>query len=139
MSKTAHDHHLFRTYGTRASGQNISIVDACLATSAATTFFPSVTVDHVEYVDGAFKCNNPTSSVLKELESRDSPSPMRDAIAEIDCLVSIGTGRPTIAKQTSTSIPWITPKGVSEAADAAAMCVKIATNCHEAHLDIEYR
>lgn len=139
VSKTTGDEYLFRSYGVRAASEACSVVDACLATSAATTFFPSITIDGVEYVDGAFGRNNPSGVVLRELESVESPMRLANAVAEVGCFVSVGAGRPTIDRESDSFKSKITPKGITSITDAAKICVKIATNCHREHLDVEYR
>ncbi len=138
VSKTGHHEHLFRTYGIRASERPCSIVDACLATSAATTFFPSVTINGVEYVDGAFKYNNPSSVVLSELESAEWLSPMQDAVMELGCLVSVGTGRATFKRESSTASKLM-PSGVRSLMDAATLCKDIVMDCHNLHLEVQSR
>lgn len=137
ISKTTRDDYLFRTYGIRASIENCSIIDACLATSAATTFFPPITINGVEYVDGGFGKNNPSEAALKELESTDWLSPMEDAMKEVGCFVSVGTGRPTFRLEKSTAKSKMVPKGITSLWDAAGICVQIATDCHSEHLKVE--
>lgn len=139
ISKTTGDDYLFRTYGIRARIENCSIVDACLATSAATTFFPSIKIDGVEYVDGGFGKNNPSEAALKELESDNWLSRMGDSVKEVGCFVSIGTGRPTFRLEKSTAKSKMVPKGITSLRDAANICVQIATDCHRVHLKVENR
>ncbi|KAK4161596.1 hypothetical protein QBC43DRAFT_243126 [Cladorrhinum sp. PSN259] len=134
VSKTGRYEQLFRTYGVRASATSCSIVDACLATSAATTFFPSITINGVEYVDGAFKYNNPSSVALSELESAEWLAPMQDAVRGVGCLVSVGTGRPTFKREKT----WI-PNGARSLRDAATLCKDIAMDCHSMHLEVQSR
>ena len=62
---------------------------ALRATSAAPTFFDSIEIDGVEYVDGGFGCNNPAVAVYEEAKKL---WPDRD----IGCIVSIGTGVPKV-------------------------------------------
>ncbi|KAF6839211.1 intracellular membrane-bound Ca2+-independent phospholipase A2 [Colletotrichum plurivorum] len=138
VSKTTHDDYLFRSYGVRAGDEACHIVDACLATSAATTFFPSVTINGVEYVDGAFKKNNPSGAALLELESTDWPMPLRDAVTGVECLVSVGTGRPTFKRASSSTLLRLFP-GAGSLKDAATLCIKIAIDCDEAHRAVENR
>ncbi|KAK1979284.1 acyl transferase/acyl hydrolase/lysophospholipase [Colletotrichum cereale] len=138
VSRVTRDDYLFRSYGARAANKACTIVDACLATSAATTFFPSVTIDGVEYIDGAFGKNNPSGVVLKELESVESPLQLANSVAEVGCFVSIGAGRPTFDRERDSFKFKITPKGITSIADAASICVKIATDCHNEHFDVEY-
>lgn len=68
-----------------------TIIEAALATSAATTFFEPVTIGVRRYVDGALGNNNPIRSVWTEAQSiwcaeKGQLEPM------VKCLVSIGTG-----------------------------------------------
>jgi predicted acylesterase/phospholipase RssA len=75
------------------SGDGATIVDAALATSAATTFFEPVTIGSRRYVDGALGANNPVDSVWKEAQnlwcSEDGKlEPL------IKCFISLGTGVP---------------------------------------------
>ena len=128
---------LFRTYWVRASQEKCNIVQACLATLAATTFFDSVTINGITYVDGAFGQNNPSAVTLKELEQSDWVLPMRDAVAEVECFVSIGTGRPTYGRNEQNLMSYVTPKGLTSIEDAAKLCISIATSCHEHHLVVE--
>ena len=44
---------------------------------------------------GAFRNNNPSGAALTELESAEWLSPTHDAVLDVACLVSVGTGRPT--------------------------------------------
>lgn len=137
ISKTTRDDHLFRTYGIRAGIENCSIVDACLATSAATTFFPPITINGVEYIDGGFGKNNPSEAALKELESKNWLSPMENAVEEVGCFVSIGTGRPTFLLEKSMAKLKVVSKGIASLRDAADICVRIATDCYCEHLKVE--
>ncbi|VUC27492.1 unnamed protein product [Clonostachys rosea] len=138
VSKTTVNDYLFRTYGARANTEACPIVDACRATSAATTFFPSIMINGVEYVDGAFGKNNPSGVALSELESSEWLAPMQDAVNGVACFVSIGTGRPTIKIQKSGLVSTFMP-GASEAIKAAKSCRRIATDCHNAHLEVANR
>jgi len=139
VSKTTSDDYLFRTYGVRAGTEVCTIVDTCLATSAATTFFPSAMINGVEYVDGAFGKNNPNGAALTELESAEWLSPILDAVTGVACLVSIGTGRPTFDRKKSNMMSKLIPRGASSVKDAASLCIQIATSCHMAHLEVENR
>ena len=70
-----------------------TIVEAALATSAATTFFQPVTIGVRRYVDGALGSNNPVRSVWNEAQNIWCPE---DGQLEpkVRCLISIGTGNP---------------------------------------------
>ena len=63
----------------------MKIWQAARATSAATTFFDSITFADDTYVDGSLGKNNPISTVMSEAED-----PWKDR--SIGCVVSIGTG-----------------------------------------------
>ena len=68
-----------------------TVVEAALATFAATTFFEPVTIGVRRYVDGALGCNNPIRYIWREAQNIWCPDhgqlePM------VKCLVSIGTG-----------------------------------------------
>ncbi|RYP72628.1 hypothetical protein DL771_004123 [Monosporascus sp. 5C6A] len=133
VMKNTGDAELFRTYGVRASVESCSILEACRATSAATTFFPSITINGVEYVDGAFGFNNPSDLILKELKSIEWPAPLLDPLADIGCLVSVGTGRPTFEREKSSVSSRVTPGGIKSVSDALKCCKEIATSCHRVH------
>ena len=135
VSKTTKDDYLFRTYGLRAKSENCSVLDACLATSAATTFFSSITINGVEYVDGAFGQNNPSIVALRELESDNWFSPMGEAEKEVGCLVSIGTGIPTFTPKKGWKAK-LAPRVVKSVRGAADICIDIATDCHRKHLTL---
>ncbi|CAH0056446.1 unnamed protein product [Clonostachys solani] len=138
VSKTTINDYLFRTYGVRANTEACPIVDACRATSAATTFFPSIMINGVEYVDGAFGKNNPSGAALSELESSEWIAPMQDAVNGVACFVSVGTGRPTIKLKKSSLASSFVP-GAIKTIEAAKSCMKIATDCHKVHLEVANR
>jgi predicted acylesterase/phospholipase RssA len=72
---------------------NASIVEAALATSAATTFFEPVRIGARTYVDGALGANTPVDYVWNEAQSIWCPD---DGQLEpmVKCFVSVGTGNP---------------------------------------------
>lgn len=79
-----------------SNDDSATIIEAALATSAATTFFEPVTIGVRRYVDGALGRNNPIRSVWTEAQNiwcaeRGQLEPM------VKCLVSIGTGNPGLA------------------------------------------
>ena len=73
-----------------------TIVEAALATSAATTFFPPVKIGSREYHDGALGNNNPVNVVWREAQNVwCSNEESQEALSsKVKCLVSIGTGNP---------------------------------------------
>ncbi|THX07920.1 hypothetical protein D6D18_02065, partial [Aureobasidium pullulans] len=70
-----------------------SICQAALATSAATTFFPPVSIDGRSFADGAFGANNPVDEVEGEASNIWSPA-KRELQTLVKCFISIGTGAP---------------------------------------------
>lgn len=76
-----------------ANDDSATIVEAALATSAATTFFEPVTIGVRRYVVGALGRNNPIEFVWQEAQNIWCPDDGRlDPM--VKCLVSIGTGNP---------------------------------------------
>jgi len=77
----------FRTYNIGNDLEECKIWEVARATSAATTFFPSIFCgrDSIEYIDAGFGHNNPTEVLLSE--ARDEFPGLI-----IDCVLSIGTG-----------------------------------------------
>jgi predicted acylesterase/phospholipase RssA len=77
------------------NGDNATIVEAALATSAAPTFFKPVTIDVRQYVDGGLLANNPVNKVLVEAQNIWCPNRgIGEIEAMVKCFVSIGTGNP---------------------------------------------
>ncbi|KAF2802729.1 FabD/lysophospholipase-like protein [Mytilinidion resinicola] len=75
---------------------SVKIWEAARATSAASTFFEPIQVgpDNEKFLDGATGANNPVNVVWDE--ARDiwqSDSPLED---DVQCVVSIGTGVPSV-------------------------------------------
>lgn len=95
---------LFRTYPGRGvltqPSPMCEIWKALRATSAAPTFFGSIDIDKVGYVDGGFGCNNPTRTVYEEA-GRLWPN------RQIGCIVSIGTGVPKVQSIPTTRFSFI--------------------------------
>jgi predicted acylesterase/phospholipase RssA len=56
------------------------IWQACRATSAAPTFFPSITIADQKYVDGALGYNNPIRPLLAEAHQLLGGSVLSDAL-----------------------------------------------------------
>ncbi len=78
------------------NGDAATIVEAALATSAATTFFAPVTIGVRQYVDGALGSNNPVRFVWNEAQNIWCPEDGR-LEPRVKCVVSIGTGNPGLA------------------------------------------
>lgn len=103
-------------------------------------FFDPTTVNNITYVDGGFGENNPSEVVLGELEGSESPfERMTDAVKELGCLVSLGTGRATYDYDRPGVVTYVKPKGIQSAEDAIGLLKAIATDCHKKHLKVEAR
>jgi predicted acylesterase/phospholipase RssA len=73
--------------------RDINIWEAARATSAATSFFEPIELDTGErFVDGALGANNPINAVWTE--AQDMWPALQD---NLQCLVSIGTGIPSLS------------------------------------------
>jgi predicted acylesterase/phospholipase RssA len=70
-----------------------TIVEAALATSAASGFFDAVQIGARRFVDGALGANNPVEQVESEAAAVWSDK-TRDLKPLVKCFVSIGTGNP---------------------------------------------
>ncbi|OCK92590.1 phospholipase [Cenococcum geophilum 1.58] len=70
-----------------------TICDAALATSAATSFFDSVSIGARIFVDGALGANNPVDEVEGEALNIWCPQ-TGDLKPLVKCFISIGTGNP---------------------------------------------
>ncbi|KAK4888939.1 hypothetical protein LTR27_012219 [Elasticomyces elasticus] len=82
--------------GTERAFNNItpSIVEAALATSAATSYFETATIGNRKFVDGGLAVNNPAEEV--EWEAQDIwCTDSGDIKKLVSCFVSIGTGVPS--------------------------------------------
>lgn len=73
---------------------HITIVKACLATSAATTYFKPTKAGALDetFVDGAFTGNNPVFEVCQH--ARHLWGAENGLDGQLQCLVSVGTGTP---------------------------------------------
>ncbi|KAL9617923.1 MAG: hypothetical protein Q9160_007289 [Pyrenula sp. 1 TL-2023] len=71
-----------------------TVLDAALATSAATTVFDPVTIGSRKFVDGGLGANNPVDEVEGEASNIWSPKEC-DIRAMVKCFISIGTGCPS--------------------------------------------
>ncbi|KAF1913173.1 hypothetical protein BDU57DRAFT_504079 [Ampelomyces quisqualis] len=72
-----------------------TIWEACRATSAAPSFFDSITIGRFgeEFIDGATGANNPVREVWDQAQIVWGPAPLE---GRVKCLVSIGTGVPSL-------------------------------------------
>lgn len=62
---------------------------------------------------------------------------MGDAVNGVGCFVSIGTGRTTFDRENVGVMSKITPGGITSLSDAVKLCIRIATDCHKEHLEVE--
>lgn len=74
---------------------SVKIWEACRATSAASSFFDPIAIGRYreEFVDGATGENNPVWELWNQAQSIWGPEPVE---SKIKCLVSIGTGVPSL-------------------------------------------
>lgn len=136
VSRPALDDHLLRTYSGRANSKDWRIAEACRATTLSS---PPTTINGVNYVSGVLGRNNPSSLALEELELDTWLSPLRDAVDEVGCFVSIGTGRPTLEGSEDTLKMSLTPKGIVSARDALSLCSLVTTDSDAEHRRIQKR
>ncbi|KAL9057610.1 MAG: hypothetical protein Q9162_002225 [Coniocarpon cinnabarinum] len=85
---------LLRSYGTgkgkESEAYQCTMVEACIATSAAATFFESVKLEMCSknLVDGGLRANNPINQAIEEI-SRNCGLEHKS----VGCVLSIGTGK----------------------------------------------
>lgn len=82
-----------RSYDMPGELEDVSIIEAARATSAATTFFDPVQIGSRRFADGALRANNPVEQVEDEatdLWCNDTG----DLKPLVKCFISIGTGNP---------------------------------------------
>lgn len=74
---------------------SVKIREACRATSAASSFFDSITIGKYGegFVDGATGAKNPVWKMWDQAQRMWGPEPLED---RIKCLVSIGTDVPSL-------------------------------------------
>lgn len=70
-----------------------TILDAALATSAATGFFAPVRIGARQFVDGGLGANNPVEQMEREA-SDIWCADTADLMPQVKCFVSVGTGHP---------------------------------------------
>lgn len=101
---------LFRTYQSAEESYNLTIWEACRATSAAPLFFEAIEVGKsplVKFVDGGLGKNNPVNLVVREARSLWPTRPFA-------VVVSLGTGKPQMK-----------PVG-TKATEVIATCIRLA-------------
>ena len=69
----------------------VTIWQAALATSAATTFFEPVTIHGRTFADGGLGANNPVDEVEAEAQTIWKSGPLQ---SQLKCFISVGTGHP---------------------------------------------
>ncbi|CAE6425927.1 unnamed protein product [Rhizoctonia solani] len=117
----------FRTYASEWNPMpNCKIWEAARATSAAPTFFKSITIkDHegipYTFVDGGLAVNNPTVRVLLEAKAVFPDRP-------VSCILSIGTGQ---AKTISVAKPSALTNAIVPDMQLTNAVKKIATDCEK--------
>ncbi|KAL5635602.1 hypothetical protein ACGC1H_004415 [Rhizoctonia solani] len=116
----------FRTYDSEWNPMpNCKIWEAARATSAAPTFFKSITIKNegipITFVDGGLAVNNPTVRVLLEAKAVFPD-------CAVSCILSIGTGQ---AKTISMSKPSAFSNAVVPDLQLAGAVKKIATDCEK--------
>ncbi|KAH0593772.1 hypothetical protein MHUMG1_08523 [Metarhizium humberi] len=72
------------------------IWEAARATSAASSFFDSITIGDEDFIDGATAANNPISEMWTEAYDTFQNNTEWSLEDNICCLVSVGTGMPSI-------------------------------------------
>lgn len=116
----------FRTYAVRDNASpNCKIWEAARATSAAPTFFKSITISESghsaeTFVDGGIKCNNPILEVVREAQDVFGDD------RHVGCILSLGTGhRGTIGFPKPNNFQNVLPT------DLIPVLQKLATDCEE--------
>jgi len=84
----------------------MTIVEAALATSAASTFFPPLEVDGRKYIDGALGSNNPINVIWNSAHAIWSPE--QDLTPNVLSVVSIGTSKGAFAAVQSNAYKFLT-------------------------------
>ncbi|KAH6670455.1 acyl transferase/acyl hydrolase/lysophospholipase [Halenospora varia] len=112
----------FRTYNIGDDLRECKIWEVARATSAATTFFPSISCgrENIEYIDAGFGHNNPTEVLISEAAEEFAGD-------DFDCVLSIGTG-----------LDGIVPVEKSRLSILNAL-IKMASNSQAVHRRLEDR
>ena len=134
LSKETADTVLFTSYPSRGSSDmyhKTRIWEAARATSAASSFFDPIRIGQVEeeFVDGAVGANNPVAQLWKEAKSVWSDEALE---GNIKCLISIGTGVPSLDSYGSSLFEI-----AKTLKDIATETEKTAESFHRAHSDLD--
>ncbi|MCJ1468429.1 hypothetical protein MMC07_007057 [Pseudocyphellaria aurata] len=134
LSKETSDTVLFTSYPSRGSSHmyhNTRIWEAARATSAASSFFDPIKIGQFEeeFVDGAVGANNPVVQLWNEAKFMSSGEALE---ANIKCLVSIGTGVPSLDSYGSSLLEI-----AKTLKDIATETEKTAESFHRAHSDLD--
>ena len=91
---------MLSSYFSRRRGSGIrnvaKIWEAARATSAASSFFEPIRIGNEDFVDGATPANNPIYEILTEAGDTFKEGDDWKLEDNIMCLVSVGTGMPTL-------------------------------------------
>ena len=87
---------LFKTYQVGGDRDYLkpTLVQAALATSAATSFFRECKIGARAFLDGAFQANNPAFQVKQEAMEIWCSEGEESFASRVRCFISIGTGHP---------------------------------------------
>lgn len=99
-SKQTSDTVVLSSYFSRRRGSEIrnvaKIWEAARATSAASSFFEPIRIGNEDFVDGATPANNPIHEMWTEASDMFKDGDTWRLEDNILCLVSVGTGMPTL-------------------------------------------
>lgn len=134
LSKETSDTVLFTSYPSRGSSDmyhKTRIWEAARATSAASSFFDPIKIGQFEeeFVDGAVGANNPVVQLWNEAQYMWSGEALE---GNIKCLVSIGTGVPSLDSYGSSLFEI-----AKTLKDIATDTEKTAESFHRAHSGLD--
>ncbi|KAL0958133.1 hypothetical protein HGRIS_000301 [Hohenbuehelia grisea] len=119
-----------RTYQSKLPDKftSVPIWQAARATSAAPTYFPSITINNTPLIDGGIRYNNPSILLLGEVSQVYG----LDRLATLGCFISIGTGMaPNVAIKSNPSTVFSVPGYLLSIENAATA---IMTDCENTHM-----
>jgi hypothetical protein len=129
---------LFRTYAVRSNqSYNCRIWEAARATTAAPTFFKSISIADSglkeSFIDAGLGCNNPVKHVLREAEIAFGSD------RRLACIVSVGTGQKgTVGlPQPDTFQNWIPTNVINVLKEIATTCETAAEEMEESFKNID--